>query len=194
MAAISIGLFAAGLRYPKARIPLVAVAFLITCIVWHMRFAVFSAQISFDSRVMVLALPVLMCFTAWARPISIRSIRVDIWFCAIFLFPVIVNVEGTTVWRDFAGKVAGFATSEAHGRLIPASVHQLDQHPASWIWTFPSLSIVLGAPHVGAILENSPGSSYEPFDPAGQLPVPSFASYASSVIAHGPTPNSERAR
>jgi len=185
MTVISLVFFFAGIRFPKARAILLAMALSVTYLVCRDRFALFSAQVSFDSRVLVLSLPILIGLSVWILPTFPLSTRKSLWFSAVFLLPVAVDVAGTDVWRDFAQKVQVFAASQDDG-LVPASVHRLNQHPASWNWTFPSLSIVLGAPHVGSILENSKDVKWQPFDPKAELPLPAFAGYGQSLASRLP--------
>jgi hypothetical protein len=177
MTAISLVIFIAGIRFPKVGATLLLMALFLSYLAWRDRFALFTAQVSFDSRVLVLLiLPSLIGLAVWILPKFALSRHESFWFCAVFLFPVIVNVVGTDVWRDFAQKVRMLTASQDDG-LIPASVHRLNQNPASWSWTLPSLSIVLGAPHVGSILENGDDVKWQPFDPKTELPIPAFAGY-----------------
>ena len=193
MTAISLFLFCAGIRFPRLRTVLLVAAFSVAFLVYRDRFALFNAQVSFDSRVMVLSLPVLFGAGIWIPRRFSLSARENLWFGLIFLAPVAVDIAGTDVWRDFAHKVQVLAVCEDNG-LVPAKVHGLDQHPASWNWTFPSLSIVLGAPHVGSILENSKDVKWQPFDPAVDLPLRAFAGYDRSFALRLHKPEAQNIR
>jgi hypothetical protein len=187
MTVVSLVFFFAGIRFPKARAILVAIALSVAYLVCRDRFALFTAQASFDSRILVLSLPILIGLSVWISPKFPLTTLGSVWFSVIFLLPVAVDVAGTDVWRDFLQKVQVVAASQDDG-FVPASVHGLDQHPASWSWTFPSLSIVLAAPHVASILENSKDIKWQPFDPKAQLPLPAFAGYGRSLARRPSSP------
>lgn len=189
MSAVSLVCFIAGMRFPKARLAWFAIAAFVAFGLYRERFSLFNAQVSFDSRVLILLLPILIALAAWILPkfpLSARlSARDSRWFGAIFLCSIVVNVAGTNVWRDFAHKVEALARGRDDG-LVPASVHRLDQSPLGWVWAFPSLSITLGAPHVGSVLLNGENAGWQPFDPKTELPLPSFAGYGPKLASRLP--------
>jgi hypothetical protein len=173
--------FVVGLRVPRARALLIILLFGISYLCWRERFDLFNAHISFDSRVLTLLwLPPLMALSAWRREARTVTYSVALWFAVVSAAPLVVDLAGTDVWRDYARQVTDWAVGREDG-LVPASVHRLDRHPASWNWTFPSLSIALGAPHVGSVLENAPGVAWQPFNPATELPLASFAGYRGTL-------------
>ena len=174
--------FAIGLRVPKTRAVLVAVLLAVSYLCWRDRFDLFDAHISFDSRVLTLLwLPPLIALTVWRLEACTVTSSIALWFALVSVAPLAVDFAGTNVWRDYARQVTTWVASRDDG-LVPASVHQLDRHPASWSWTFPSLSIALGAPHVGSVLENAPGIAWQPFDPKIELPLASFAGYRGTLV------------
>jgi hypothetical protein len=177
--------FVTGLRAPKTRAVLIAVLLAISYLCWRERFDLFTAHISFDSRVLTLLwLPPLIALIVWRLEARAVTFGVALWFAGVSLAPLAVDMASTSVWLDYARQVTAWAARRDDG-LVPASVHRLDLHPASWNWTFPSLSIALGAPHVGSVLENAPGVAWQPFDPATELPLASFAGYR-GTLAHRP--------
>jgi hypothetical protein len=182
--AVALVLFVLGSRFRRSQPILLLVLLSLTYVIWLKRFAIFSAQISFDSRVLVfLLMPGIIATSAWPLRNTVLTGNQRLWFAAIFIAPVLADLAGTNVWQDFAERVSRLAMCEEQG-LVPASVHQLDRHPASWNWTFPSLSIVLGAPTVGSVLENNENVKWQPFDPKVNLPLPLFAGYH-GVLAAG---------
>jgi hypothetical protein len=191
MTVISLVFFFAGIRLPRARAVLFSMALSVAYLVCRDRFALFSARVSFDSRILVLSLPILIGLSVWILPKFPLTTRESLWFSAMLALPVAVDVAGTDVWHDFAQKVQVFAASQDDG-FVPASVHRLNRHPASWNWTFPSLSIVLAAPHVGSILENSKDVKWQPFDPKAELPLPAFAGYGQSLASRLPKSSPQR--
>ncbi|NUX52745.1 hypothetical protein [Paraburkholderia youngii] len=173
--------FFIGLRVPKTRGLLVAVLLAISYLCWRERFDFFNAQISFDSRVLtLLRLPPLIALSVWRFEACAVTFGVALWFAVVSVAPLAVDLASKNVWRDYASQVTNWAARRDDG-LVPASVHRLDRHPASWNWTFPSLSIALGAPHVGSVLENAPGVAWQPFNPATELPLASFAGYRGTL-------------
>ncbi|REE22625.1 MULTISPECIES: hypothetical protein [unclassified Paraburkholderia] len=173
--------FVIGLRKPKARAALGTVLVAISYLCWRERFDLFNAHISFDSRVLTLLwLPPLIALSVWGGEARKVTFGAALWFAVVSIAPLAVDLAGTDVWRDYAGQVTDWAARRDDG-LVPASVHRLDQHPASWNWTFPSLSIALGAPHVGSVLENAPDVAWQPFNPATELPLAAFAGYRGTL-------------
>lgn len=176
--------FLIGLRIPKTRGVLIASLLAISYLCWRERFDLFNAHISFDSRVLTLLwLPPLIALSVWRLEARTVTFSVALWFAAVSVAPLAVDLASTSVWRDYAHQVTDWAARRDAG-LVPASVHRLDRHPASWNWTFPSLSIALGAPHVGSVLENAPGVAWQPFNPATELPLASFAGYRGTLARH----------
>jgi hypothetical protein len=173
--------FFIGLRVPKTRAVLVTVLVAISYLCWRERFDLFNAHISFDSRVLTLLwLPPLIALSVWRFEGRTVTAGAALWFAVVSAAPLAVDLAGTNVWRDYARQVTDWAAGRDDG-LVPASVHRLDRHPASWNWTFPSLSIALGAPHVGSVLENAPDVAWQPFNPATELPLASFAGYRGAL-------------
>jgi hypothetical protein len=169
------------LRFPRARPILVGIGIVAGIFIWNYRFSLFSAYISFSSRALVLLLlPPLILLTMWAVKNFSISREHGLWLAAFLMLPILANIASTNVWHDFSEKIRDLAVCGSD-ELIPASEHRLNSHPASWSWTFPSLSIVLGSPHVRSILENADGA-WQPFDPKFTLPIPEFAGYSRKLL------------
>lgn len=165
------------LRFPRTRPLLLGIGIIAGIYIWHYRFSLFSAYISFSSRALVLLLlPLLVLITAWAVKNFSMSRVSSSGFAAFMMLPVLANIASTNVWHDFSEKVREVAVC-GRTELVPASEHRLNSHPASWSWTFPSLSIALGGPNVRSLLENANGT-WQPFDPRSTRPIPEFAGYA----------------
>lgn len=78
-------------------------------------------------------------------------------------------------FHDYQKQVALVASE--HKGIVPGDTHGLGSHPASWPWTFPSMSIAWQAPCVGSVLLNPNSDIWQPYDPKTTSGFGSYVSF-----------------
>jgi hypothetical protein len=149
-----------------------------------------SAHTSFALRTLTLTLLPVLLIAAMAWHFKRPRLLSREWILAGTIFGLlsIGYAASWTEWRDFRRSFRSVLGT--HSGYIAVDDTPIARNRQRWPWTAPLLSVLWSRGCVRAVILNSPGQPFEPFDPYGQLPLQRYVAYAPPFAAA--TPNGAR--